>query len=46
MTIYMVQHAFSRPDWEEEWNTWYGGNLKVLMVDTEILVVDYLLPYV
>jgi len=31
MTIYMVQHAFSRPDWEEEWNVWYGGNLKVLM---------------
>ena len=31
MTIYMVQHAFSRPDWEEEWNAWYGGNLKVLM---------------
>jgi len=31
MTLYMVQHAFSRPDWEEEWNAWYGGNLKVLM---------------
>ena len=31
MTIYMVQHAFSRPDWEEEWNAWYGGNLQVLM---------------
>lgn len=31
MTIYMVQHAFSRPDWEDEWNAWYGGNLKVLM---------------
>ena len=31
MTIYMVQHAFSRPDWEEEWDAWYGGNLKVLM---------------
>ena len=31
MTIYMVQHAFSRPDWEEEWNAWYAGNLKVLM---------------
>ena len=31
MTIYMVQHAFSRPDWEEEWNAWYGGNLKVLL---------------
>jgi hypothetical protein len=31
MTIYMVQHAFSRPEWEEEWNAWYGGNLKVLL---------------
>jgi hypothetical protein len=31
MTIYMVQHAFSRPDWEEEWNAWYGNNLKVLL---------------
>ena len=31
MTIYMVQHAFSRPDWEDEWNAWYGGNLKVLL---------------
>ena len=31
MTIYMVQHAFSRPDWEAEWNAWYGGNLQVLM---------------
>ena len=31
MTIYMVQHAFSRPDWEQEWNAWYGGNLKVLL---------------
>ncbi len=31
MTIYMVQHAFSRPDWEEEWNAWYGGNLYVLL---------------
>ncbi len=31
MTIYMVQHAFSRPDWEEEWNAWYGGNLKILI---------------
>ena len=31
MTIYMVQHAFSRPEWEEEWNAWYAGNLKVLL---------------
>jgi hypothetical protein len=31
MTIYMVQHAFSRPDWEDEWNAWYEGNLKVLL---------------
>jgi len=31
MTLYMVQHAFSRPDWEDEWNAWYGGNLKVLL---------------
>ena len=31
MTIYMVQHAFSRPDWEDAWNAWYGGNLKVLL---------------
>ena len=31
MTIYMVQHAFSRPEWEDEWNAWYGGNLKVLL---------------
>ena len=31
MTIYMVQHAFCRPDWEDEWNAWYGNNLKVLL---------------
>lgn len=31
MSIYMVQHVFSRPDWEDEWNAWYAGNLKVLM---------------
>jgi hypothetical protein len=31
MTIYMVEHLFSRPDWEAEWNAWYEGNLKVLM---------------
>lgn len=27
----MVQHAFSRPEWEDEWNAWYAGNLKVLL---------------
>ncbi len=31
MTIYMVEHLFSRPDWEAEWNAWYEGNLKVLL---------------
>ena len=31
MTIYMVQHTFARPEWEEEWNAWYAGNLKVLL---------------
>ena len=31
MSIYMVQQVFARPDWEEEWNAWYAGNLKVLM---------------
>jgi hypothetical protein len=31
MTIYMVQHTFSRPDWEDEWNAWYEKNLKVLL---------------
>jgi hypothetical protein len=31
LTIYMVQHVFSRPDWEEEWNAWYGANLEVLL---------------
>ncbi len=31
MTIYMVEHFFSRPDWEAEWNAWYEGNLKVLL---------------
>ena len=31
MAIYMVQHVFARPDWEDEWNKWYEGNLKVLM---------------
>jgi len=31
MSIYMVQQTFSRPEWEDEWNAWYAGNLKVLM---------------
>ncbi len=31
MSIYMVQHAFSKPEWEQEWNEWYAGNLLVLM---------------
>ena len=31
MTIYMVEHLFSRPDWEAEWNAWYKDNLKVLL---------------
>ena len=31
LTIYMVEHLFSRPDWEKEWNAWYEGNLKVLL---------------
>jgi len=31
MTIYMVEHLFSRPDWEAEWNAWYEKNLKVLL---------------
>jgi hypothetical protein len=31
MTIYMVEHLFSRPEWETEWNAWYEGNLKVLL---------------
>jgi hypothetical protein len=31
MAIYMVQHVFARPDWEDEWNKWYESNLKVLM---------------
>ncbi len=31
MTIYMVEHLFSRPEWEAEWNAWYEGNLKVLL---------------
>jgi hypothetical protein len=31
MTIYMVQHVFARPDWEEEWHVWYDANLTVLL---------------
>ena len=31
MTIYMVEHLFSRPEWEAEWNAWYEGNLKVIL---------------
>ncbi len=31
MVIYMVEHLFSRPEWEAEWNAWYEGNLKVLL---------------
>lgn len=31
MTIYVVQHVFARPEWEDEWNAWYAGNLKVLL---------------
>ena len=31
MTIYMVEHLFSRPDWEAEWSAWYEGNLKVIL---------------
>ena len=31
MTLYVVEHTFSRPEWEEEWNAWYAANLKVLL---------------
>ena len=31
MSIYMVQHSFAKPEWEQEWNDWYAGNLPVLM---------------
>ncbi|MES2562580.1 MAG: hypothetical protein V4637_07615 [Pseudomonadota bacterium] len=31
MTIYMVQHVFSRPRWELDWNAWYADNLKILL---------------
>ena len=29
--IYMVEHSFSLPELEDEWNTWYFGNLHVLL---------------
>jgi hypothetical protein len=29
--IYMVEHTFSMPQLENEWNTWYAGNLHVLL---------------
>jgi hypothetical protein len=29
--IYMVEHTFSMPELEDEWNTWYAGNLHVLL---------------
>jgi len=29
--IYIVEHTFSRPDLEADWNAWYAGNLKVLL---------------
>lgn len=31
MSIYMVQHEFSKPEWLIEWNNWYANNLKVFM---------------
>ena len=31
MAIYMVQHVFSRPQWELDWNAWYRDNLKILL---------------
>ena len=31
MSIYMVQHSFSKPEWLQEWNDWYANNLKVFM---------------
>ncbi|MEI8035283.1 MAG: hypothetical protein WCH96_07405 [Betaproteobacteria bacterium] len=31
MIVYMVEHLFSRPDWESEWNAWYEKNLKILL---------------
>jgi hypothetical protein len=29
--IYMVEHTFSLPELEDEWNSWYSGNLRVLL---------------
>jgi hypothetical protein len=29
--IYMVEHTFSMPELEDEWNAWYAGNLHVLL---------------
>jgi hypothetical protein len=29
--IYMVEHTFSMPELEAEWNAWYAGNLRVLL---------------
>lgn len=31
MSIYMVQHEFSKPEWLDEWNNWYANNLNVFM---------------
>lgn len=27
----MVEHTFALPELEDEWNAWYGGNLRVLL---------------
>ena len=29
--IYMVEHTFSMPELEDDWNAWYAGNLRVLL---------------
>jgi len=29
--IYMVEHTFSMPELEADWNAWYAGNLGVLL---------------
>ena len=29
--IYMVEHTFCLPAFEDEWNAWYSGNLRVLL---------------
>ncbi len=29
--IYMVEHTFDAPQLEGDWNTWYAGNLRVLL---------------